>query len=202
MNRFRLIIGIALGLLVTAGLFILMPALIETGDAKLDETEKRRIADIAMPEREITENVKEQKPEPPPEAEQPPPDMVQPEITNPDVNPDALNMSPRMQVELSGLGGSGLGGSDGEYLPIVKVAPVYPRRAQSRGVEGYCIVEYTVTRSGAVRDPQPTDCQPSGYFESASVNAALKFKYKPRVVDGEPIDVAGVRNKFTYELEQ
>ena len=113
MNRFRLIIGIALGLLVTAGLFILMPALIETGDAKLDETEKRRIADIAMPEREITENVKEQKPEPPPEAEQPPPDMVQPEITNPDVNPDALNMSPRMQVELSGLGGSGLGGSDG-----------------------------------------------------------------------------------------
>ena len=84
----------------------------------------------------------------------------------------------------------------------MKVAPVYPRRAQSRGVEGYCIVEYTVTRSGAVRDPQPTDCQPSGYFESASVNAALKFKYKPRVVDGEPIDVAGVRNKFTYELEQ
>ena len=201
MNRLRLIIGIVLGFLVTVGLFILMPALIETGDAKLDETEKRRIADISMPEREITENIKENKPEPPPDVEQPPPDMVQPDIANPDVNPDALNMSPRMQVDLSGLGGSGLGGSDGEYLPIVKVAPVYPRRAQSRGIEGYCIVEYTVTRSGAVRDPQPTDCQPSGYFESASANAALKFKYKPRVVDGEPIDVLGVRNKFTYELE-
>ncbi|MEE4191871.1 MAG: energy transducer TonB, partial [Halieaceae bacterium] len=25
---------------------------------------------------------------------------------------------------------------------------------------------------------------------------------KPRVVDGEPIEVAGVQNKFTYELEQ
>ncbi|MEM6302231.1 MAG: energy transducer TonB, partial [Pseudomonadota bacterium] len=24
----------------------------------------------------------------------------------------------------------------------------------------------------------------------------------PRVVDGEPIEVAGVQNKFTYELEQ
>jgi periplasmic protein TonB len=39
-------------------------------------------------------------------------------------------------------------------------------------------------------------------FESASVKAAEKFKYKPRVVDGEPIEVAGVQNKFTYELEQ
>jgi hypothetical protein len=29
---------------------------------------------------------------------------------------------------------------DGEYLPIVKVAPIYPRRAQTRGISGllYC----------------------------------------------------------------
>ncbi|MDA0651131.1 MAG: energy transducer TonB, partial [Proteobacteria bacterium] len=31
--------------------------------------------------------------------------------------------------------------------------------------------------------------------------ASEKFKYKPRVVDGEAIEVAGVQNKFTYELE-
>lgn len=202
MNRLRLIIGVALGLLVTLGLFILMPALIETADKSLDETEKRRIADILMPERQITENIKETKPEPPPDPDQPPPDMPQPDLDTPDVDPGALNLSPRMRVDPQIGGAGGLGGSDGEYLPIVKVAPVYPRRAQSRGVEGYCIVEYTVTKSGAVHDPQPIDCQPSGYFESASVNAALKFKYKPRVVDGDPIDVAGVRNKFTYELEQ
>ena len=60
----------------------------------------------------------------------------------------------------------------------------------------------TVTKSGSIRDPQPVDCQPSGVFESASVKAAMKFKYKPRVVDGEAIEVAGVQNKFTYELEQ
>ena len=63
-------------------------------------------------------------------------------------------------------------------------------------------MEYTVTTSGAIRDPQAVDCQPEGVFESASVKAAEKFKYKPRVVDGEAIEVAGVQNKFTYELEQ
>ena len=51
-------------------------------------------------------------------------------------------------------------------------------------------------------DPVAVDCQPSGVFEKASVKAATKFKYKPRVVDGEAIEVAGVQNKFTYELEQ
>ena len=39
-------------------------------------------------------------------------------------------------------------------------------------------------------------------FEKASVKASLKFKYKPRVIDGEAIEVPGVQNKFTYELEQ
>jgi protein TonB len=63
-------------------------------------------------------------------------------------------------------------------------------------------VEYTVTKNGSIRDPQAVDCQPAGIFERASVKAAEKFKYKPRVVDGEPIEVAGVQNKFTYTLEK
>jgi len=33
------------------------------------------------------------------------------------------------------------------------------------------------------------------------MQAALKFKYKPRVVNGEAVEVPNVRNKFTYELE-
>ena len=54
----------------------------------------------------------------------------------------------------------------------------------------------------AIRDPVAVDCQPSGVFEKASVKASTKFKYKPRVIDGEAIEVPGVQNKFTYELEQ
>ena len=114
---------------------------------------------------------------------------------------EIINTAPRATVDVE-IASSGMASGDGEYLPIVKVAPIYPRRAQTRGISGYCIVEYTVTTSGAIRDPKAVDCQPSGVFDSASVKAATKFKYKPRVVDGEAIEVAGVQNKFTYELEQ
>lgn len=200
MNRLRLLIGAALGFVVTAALFVLMPTLIEMADKSLDEKEPTRIADIDMPDRDIETNI-DRKPDKPPEPEEPPPDMEQPDIE--DVNPDveAVNMAPSQQISLTNAAG-GLSASDGEYLPIVKVAPIYPRRAQSRGVEGYCTVEYTVTKSGTTRDIEAVDCSPPGYFERASVKAAEKFKYKPRVVDGDPIEVPGIQNRFTYELDK
>lgn len=183
---------------VAFGLFLLMQSLISR-EYEQDDVENRKIADIVVPEREIDINVKETKPEKAEDPEEPPPEMEPMEVDF-DTDLNVANTAPgaSVQVEVSS---SGMGGGDGEYLPIVKVAPIYPRRAQTRGITGYCIVEYTVTKSGSIRDPQPVDCEPSGVFERASVKAAEKFKYKPRVVDGEPIEVAGVQNKFTYELE-
>ncbi len=197
----RMLIGAALALLVTSALFFIMPFLIEMADKTPDDKKIQKIADITMPDTKIDTNLKEQKPDKPDEPEEPPPDMDQPEIEDVDVNPDALNMTPNANVDVA-IGMGGMGGADGEYLPIVKVAPIYPRRAQGRGVEGYCTVEYTVTKAGSIRNPVAVDCQPKGYFERASIKAAKKFKYKPRVIDGEAIDVAGVQNRFTYELEQ
>jgi protein TonB len=63
-------------------------------------------------------------------------------------------------------------------------------------------VEYTVTTSGSIKNPVAVDCDPPGYFEKTSVKASLKFKYKPRVIDGEAIEVPGVQNRFTFKLEK
>lgn len=189
-----------LALPVAGGLFFIMQYLIATADPQIDDTKRRKLADIHMPEREIDTNVNEAKPDKVDDPEEPPPDLDTPDL---DMNMDVevINTAPMAQVDVS-ISTSGMSSGDGEYLPIVKVAPIYPRRAQTRGITGYCIVEYTVTASGAIRDPVAVDCNPEGVFEKASVKASLKFKYKPRVVDGEAIEVVGVQNKFTYELEQ
>jgi protein TonB len=202
MNYLRVLIGAGLAAIVTIGLFYVMPLLIEMADKTLDEKPASKIAEITMPDREIEVNREEAKPDKPEDPEEPPPDLDQPEIDDVDINPDAVNMSPQMTKNVNIDLGTGLNTADGEYLPIVKVAPMYPRRANSRGIEGYCTVEYTVTKTGSIKDPVAIDCQPTGYFEATSVKAALKFKYKPRVIDGEPIDVLGVQNRFTYELEK
>ena len=196
----RLLYGAALAFVVTAALFIIMPSLIEMADKTLDEKPRTKLADIQMPDTKI-ETMKDSKPDKPKEPDEPPPDMEQPEMEDINPNMDVVNMTPAQSVDLTNTAG-GLSASDGEYLPIVKVAPIYPRRAQSRGVTGYCTVEYTVTKAGTTRDIVAVDCEPSGYFERASIKAAEKFKYKPRESDGEPIEVPGIQNRFTYELEK
>ena len=198
-NLIRLVIGGLLAIPVAGGLFFIMQYLIASADPKIDDKKQRKLADIHMPEREIETQI-EQKPEKVEDPEEPPPDLETPDVDM-DVDVEVVNTAPQASVDVAIGVGANLT-NDGEYLPIVKVAPIYPRRAQTRGITGYCIVEYTVTTSGAIRDPRAVDCQPAGVFDKASVKASLKFKYKPRVVDGEAIEVPGVQNKFTYELEQ
>ncbi|MEZ7943058.1 MAG: energy transducer TonB [Halioglobus sp.] len=197
-SLFRTAISILLAIVVVVALFLIMRTLID-GNFVNPEVDDRMVAELVRLPDDIELQNSTPKPDKAEDPEEPPPDM---EMEQLDVNMDVdiENVAPRANINIS-IGTGTMAQGDGEYLPIVKVAPIYPRRAQTRGISGYCIVEYTVTTSGAIRDPRAVDCQPSGVFDKASVKASLKFKYKPRVVDGEPIEVAGVRNKFTYELE-
>ena len=197
----RSIFGAVIAVPIAIGLFYIMQALV-TRDFQQETVKARKIADIVVPNKVIETNLKEVLPEKVEDPDEPPPDM-EPLDFDTDLDMSTANMAPTVAVNVS-INASGLSSGDGEYLPIVKVAPIYPRRAQTRGITGYCIVTYTVTTTGAIRDPyveNESDCSPRGIFERASLKAALKFKYKPRVVDGQAIEVAGVQNKFTYELE-
>ena len=197
----RSIVGAVVAIPIAIGLFYIMQSLV-TRDFEQEDVKARKIADIVVPDKVIETNLKEVLPEKVEDPDEPPPDM-EPLDFDTDLDMSSANMAPTVAVNVS-INASGLSSGDGEYLPIVKVAPIYPRRAQTRGITGFCIVTYTVTTTGAIRDPyveNETDCSPKGIFERASLKPALKFKYKPRVVDGEAIEVAGVQNKFTYELE-
>lgn len=197
----RYILGVALGAVVTFLLFLLMQALIKSDRSPFDDQVTGKLVDFVRLQDDVDVQVRQRKPTPPPPPDEPPPDMPVPEFDT-SANTTGVEIGAvNVNVDLN-VGGVGGFSSDGEYLPIVKVAPVYPRRAQTRGIEGYVLLEFVVTRTGAVRDPVVIEAKPPGIFDSAAINAALKFKYKPKVVNGEPIDVAGVRNLITFELAE
>lgn len=200
----RMVVGLVLATVVTLFLFWLMQYLIETADRSLNEDDAGNLVDfvrVKKDEEVIRDNRKPKKP-PPPEA--PPPQPPQPQLADLDANPNKIAISAvPVETDIEMSGGFSLGVGEGDYLPIVKVAPIYPNRALSRGVEGYCVVQYTVTRQGTTKDPFVVEGQcTSSLFNSASINAALKFKYKPRVIDGNAVEVPGVQNKFTYEITE
>ena len=87
-----------------------------------------------------------------------------------------------------------------DALPIIKVAPLYPREAIAEGIEGHVLLEFAVTEKGDVRDPVVVEAKPPGTFDKAALAAVEKFKYKPKVVDGKAVEVEGVRNRIVFEI--
>ena len=209
-NVNRYAAGIGFSSLITLALFFIMVILISLGDSGLKEDKSVKLADVVMPEREIdtfmTEVDKPDKPDEQPE------DIAQPE----------LDLAPLTGIDVSiakPKANFNAGGSffrDGEYIPLFKVVPIYPRRAQERGTMGYALVEFTITDTGSVEnavalegycansDPNDpaTEFRPCTMFNSASARAALKLKYKPKIVDGKAVPVDGVLHRFTYVLDE
>ena len=85
------------------------------------------------------------------------------------------------------------------YQPVSKIAPAYPESALDRKIEGDCTVVYSVNEKGRVENPKAQgDCHPM--FVRPSIQAALNFKYQPRLVDGKPTSVLNVKNTFQYRI--
>ena len=198
--KIRLAIAALAAVFTTFGILWIMQILIATGKGAITSKYEGRFVDFVRIEKDETLDTKTLKPKKPPEPEQPPPDTP-PQLDEIDASVQTVNIGAvdtEVGVNVGGIGG--FNAAEGEYLPIVKVAPIYPNRALTRGIEGHCIVVYTVTRNGTTKDPKVVECT-SSLFANASVKASAKFKYKPRVINGQPIDVPGVMHKITFELE-
>ena len=199
----RYVIAGAMALSMTFVLFWGMQKLIAGGNDVMTEPAKGNVLDFIRLKKDESVTKKERKVQKPAKPKEPPPPMNTPPMqqSNPNANATKSSFAADIQADVGLSGGLNLDSSDGDYLPIVKVAAIYPRRAQSRGIEGFVIVEFTVTKTGAVTSPSVVQAEPEGVFDRAALDAVVKFKYKPRVVDGVAMSVAGVQNKISFEID-
>lgn len=187
-----------LGLIVAFALFMLMSALIDMGDLKLDRDKGVKIADFNMPDTDIEAKVDEELPDKPDEVEAPPPELEAQdiEIDSPD---NALNINAGAGKFNPEIGLQGGFSRDTDFIPIYVPQPRYPSRAEKSGKTGYAVVEVTVTTAGGVRDTKLLEEWPENYgFGKSALKAADKLKYNPRVVNGVAVEVSGVLYKFTF----
>ena len=97
--------------------------------------------------------------------------------------------------------GSFSASDDSDVLPIIKVPPLYPKEASRKGIEGWVLLEFTVTKSGAVINPKVVDAEPPEMFNKSALRMIKKWKYKPLIKDGKVIQKEGVQHLITYQLE-
>jgi protein TonB len=198
----RFSVAIAVGASITFGLLFLMQILIATGHGAITKRhESVKITDFVRAQKPKVVQTRQQEAQKPPDAQQQP--KLPKSASNAGGSSIGVSVSmsaPTISTNVD-VGGVNIGVADGEYLPIVKVAPVYPARAAARGLEGYVIVEYTVTKTGTTKDVHVVKST-SSLFDRAAIESARKYKYKPRVVNGEPVEVPGVRTKITFVLKK
>lgn len=198
MAGLRVGVSAVLGVVVTLGLVFVMFKLIDSGNKELDNDEGFKIPDFLHVERDRTENAKMTEVEKPDEPEEMP-DIPEEQLEF-EAPENVVNMSaPKAGGNLK-IGNSGFA-RDSDFIPVYVPQPQYPRRAQTRGKEGYAVVEVIITTTGGVRDPKMIEEWPEGWgFGRAALKAANKLKYNPRVVDGVPQEVPGVLYKFTFQM--
>ena len=101
-----------------------------------------------------------------------------------------------------GRGGLSLRGIDGDVMPLVRPNPEYPASAISRQLEGWVQVQFSVTAVGSVRDAIVVASEPGTTFDEAALKAIARWRYNPRVVDGEAVERVGLQTVIRFELEQ
>jgi len=197
----RYAFSIVIGVVVTLSLLFLMQVLIATGKQALTKPRERAKLEFVRVKRNEALNTEDFTPEKPPKPPETPPETPPQDMDNIDPTAPTISVAPPSVATETSIGGpGGMNIAEGDYLPIVRVAPVYPARALSRGLEGYVDMSFTVTTTGTVKDPIVV-YSTSSLFERAAIRAVLKFKYKPRVVDGVPVEVPNVKTRITFKIE-
>ena len=92
-------------------------------------------------------------------------------------------------------------GSDRDIIPLVRINPDYPPRALSRNIEGFVIVQFTITATGSVKDVIVVHAEPQGIFDEAAVRAVARWRYNPKVEEGVAVERVGVQTRITFQLE-
>ena len=63
------------------------------------------------------------------------------------------------------------------------------------------LVRFTVTAIGTVRDAVVVESEPGTVFDDAALKTIARWRYNPRVENGEVIERAGLQTMIRFALE-
>jgi protein TonB len=193
----RFLSSASLAMLVTSGLLYLMQLLVDIGPDVITDDQTPALVDwIGKPP---TEHVIVDPPKPDrlPDPAPLPPKHIAPE-TGTTPTSSITTSSPPAPPGPPEFGRPGM--SDGPLINIIKVAPIYPVRAITNGIGGFVTVSFDVMANGTVANVVVIESS-NRLFEEAAVDAAYRFRYKPRIVDGVALETHGLQNRFIFRID-
>lgn len=187
---FRWISSMPAAIVITAGLFLAMAALIRAPIADYPEATPSPKFDIVM--------------------EKPKPQSIDPGVKPRNLpDPPPTTIVPATRSELPGQGSIGgqlpeIAPEPGDIVsigttPTIRIAPQYPENCRSRNAQGRVVAQFDVTPEGNVVNVRITETA-DGCFSRTVRNTVSRWKYPPAFENGRPVMRYGVTEVFNFEL--
>lgn len=188
-------VAFALACAIGLSLFVLMQLMIRA-DAILEKPDgDRAFLNFVRVDQSEETRTKERKLNEPPPPEAPP--------ETPDLSADMTNVNPNLNMNMPTIGipinsgdgpylgalqqGQGLAGFDTDVIPVVRTAPAYPRGAKQARIEGHVTLAVTIRPDGTVSGAEVLESDPPRLFDQAALDAMKRWKFRPKIVDGNPV---------------
>ena len=192
----RLLLGIPAAVIVVGALFLVMWSLIASNEVDLGE-EKDPVNISITQKLQDTEVVDQRKFERPQLDDVPPPP---PAIDRANFEPSVEGVkakAPSFEADVDVSTGFN---PDRDAQPLVRVNPSgFERCIGDRAATETVSLQFDVTPDGRVTNVEVVDTTDSCYNRYA-VRAAEKWKYNPKIVDGEQAWRRGVRTNITFQV--
>ena len=201
----RIGLFVAVGLVVASLLFLLDSVLVRRSPYEKEKATAVKLVDFVRvaTQDEVRVRVRTLPPKPKPVERPERPEKL---VVNQRQNVQQMEIDfemPDVEAGLTGGAGPWLGAyvprkdnrgmHDGDILPVVRIEPQYPREALIKGIEGWVRVEFTILEDGGVDAVEVVASEPRGMFERNAVRAIMRWKFKPRIVDGRPVRRLGAQ---------
>lgn len=84
--------------------------------------------------------------------------------------------------------------------PIKRVPPAYPEKAAQDNVEGFVVLSFDITETGATDNVTVVKSKPAGVFDESAKVALKQWEYKPRIQGGKGVRQTGLLVQLDYQL--
>ena len=177
----RYAVSLLLGIFVAGVLFYVMQALVSGSDtAQVTGRDVKFVDFIRVKRDEVTRTKEREVPEKPEPPKKPPPPQLN--INMPNIGASFAGTGPYLGNPFSGANTG-----DGDVIPIVQIEPQYPREALIECIGGIVNLRFTILEDGSVEDPSVVSSDPPRLFDRSALRAIIRWKFKPRIVDGRPV---------------
>ena len=199
--------------IVTVFLFSFMAYLISGGKKFTKSSDSENLIEFVRIKRPVQTELKKRELPKKPEIQEQPKATKSLNLNNESVKPTRPQMNfdtPKLNIPLAvGAGGMGVnagGGSasgDTSEMPLVRVEPQFPTEAAMKGIEsGWVRVVFDLNPDGSVTNVRIVDSSPRDVFDLAARRAILKWKYRPKMVNGKGVIRRDLKVQLDFGMEQ